>query len=206
MRPVRLHQQQPAAWFQRARGCREDQFRPLAVMERVVEQASVEATPEVELLVVAGLEGDLEPFPRGLLAGDLDHLRRDVVALGLDAVPCGEPRHPTRAAAELDQARADVQVEQLQDVAEVHQQAPGRPRIAPERLDADPLAADLADRVRVVDLRLLAPVLLGHGGEDKSRGASRVSCGCTTGARDTAPEAAKRRKSLDPAPRVVYSY
>ena len=47
----------------------------------------------------------------GELARDLDHLGRDVVAVGVDAVPGGEAGHPAGAAAELDQARAGMEVE-----------------------------------------------------------------------------------------------
>ena len=140
----------------------EDELGPLAVVERVVDQAGVEAAAEVELLVVARLEDDVEPFARGLLAGDRDHLRRDVVALGVDAVSRGEAGHPAGAAAELDEARADVQVEQLQDVAEVDQEACGLARVVPERLGSDPVAALVADAGRVVDLGLLARVVGGH--------------------------------------------
>jgi hypothetical protein len=51
-----------------------------------------------------------------------------------------------------------VEVEQLEDVAEVDQEAGRLTRIVPERLAADPVAAFLADGYRVVDLGLLALV------------------------------------------------
>ena len=50
---------------------------------------------------------------RGLLARDLDHRGRDVVALGVEAVARREARHPARAAAELDEALAGMEIEQL---------------------------------------------------------------------------------------------
>jgi len=131
-------------------------------VERVVDQARVEAAAEVELLVVAGLEYSVDALARSLGAGDLDHLGRDVVPLGVNAVPRGEAGHPPRAATELDQARARVQVEQLQDVAEVDQEASGLTRVVAERLRADPGAAFLAGARRVVDLGLLARIVGGH--------------------------------------------
>ena len=165
--PVRLGEQQPAAGLERAVRGGEDELGPLAVMERVVDQAGVEAAAEVELLVVAGLEGDVEPLAGRFGAGDLDHLGRDVVPLGVDAVAGSEAGHPAGAAAELDEARAGVQVEQLQDVAEVDQEARGLARVVAERLGADPVAAFLADRLRVVDLRLLALVVRGHAADHR---------------------------------------
>src|SRR5215210_554094 len=160
--PVRLGQQQPAAGLERAPGRREDELGPAAVVERVVDQARIEAAAEVELLVVAGLEASLDAFARGLGARDLDHLGRDVVPLGVDPVARGEAGHPAGATAELDEARAGVQVEQLQDVAEVDQEAGGLARVVAERLGADPLAARVADRDWVLDLGLLALLVGGH--------------------------------------------
>src|SRR5512133_2959993 len=55
-----------------------------------------------------------------------------------------------------------MQVEQLQDVAEVDQEARGLARVVPERLGANPGAALVADAGRVVDLSLLARIVGGH--------------------------------------------
>ena len=156
--PVGLGQEQPAAGLEGPVGACQDEVGPLAVVQRVVEQAGVEAVAEVEALHVGGLEAHVEVLGGRLLARDLDHLRRDVVALGVDAVPGGEAGHPAGAAAELDEARAGMEVEQLEDVAEVDQEAGRLARIVPERLAADPVAPGLADGLGVVDLRLLALV------------------------------------------------
>src|SRR5436309_577647 len=80
----------------------------------------------------------------------------------MDALPRCEPGHPAGAAAELAHAHASAQVEQLQDVPEVDQQASRLARRVAERLRPNPGAPLLADRARVVDLRLLARIS-GHG-------------------------------------------
>src|SRR5436190_7408149 len=160
--PVRLRQEQLPAGPERAARGRKDEVGARGVVERVVEQARVEAPAEVELLHVGGFEADIEAFLLGEVTRDSDHLGRDVVALGLDAVVGGEPRHPAGAAAELAEAHPGAKVEQLQDVAEVDQQPRRLARRVPERLRPDPGAPFLADRARVVDLRLLTRVS-GHG-------------------------------------------
>ena len=75
MLPVGLHQHDSAAGLERTLCRGEDEPRALAVVERVVDEACVETAAQVELLVVAGLEDDVEPLAGGLLAGDRDHLR-----------------------------------------------------------------------------------------------------------------------------------
>jgi len=137
---------------------REDEVGARRVMERVVEEAGVETASQVELLHVGRLEADVEAFLGGELAGDLDHVGRDVVAFGLHAVARGEAGHPAGAAAELAQAHPGPEVEQLQDVAEVDQEPSRLTRGVPERLRPQPAAPGLADRARVVDLGLLAIV------------------------------------------------
>src|SRR6266508_4668534 len=111
VKPVRLGQQETAA-------------RP----QRSVRRA------EVEILHIADLEPRVETLGRCLLAGDLDHLRRDVVPDRLDSVADGEASHPARPAAELAEAHARLEVEQLDDVAEVDDQAGRLARGVAERL------------------------------------------------------------------------
>ena len=125
------------------------------MVKGLVDQACVEAATEVELLHVCDLEADVEPFLSGELARNRDHVRRDVVALGADPVARREARHPARAAAELDHRGARTEVEQLEDVREVDQQARRLARRVAERLRPEPGAALLADRLRVLDLRSL---------------------------------------------------
>src|SRR4029453_2944060 len=86
MLPVRLREQQSAAGFERSPGTREDEVGSGRVVEGVVKEARVEPMAEGEFLVVAGVEGYVEPLALGLLARDLDHLRRDVVALRVDTL------------------------------------------------------------------------------------------------------------------------
>jgi hypothetical protein len=71
-----------------------------------------------------------------------------------------EAGHPAGAAAELDQAHAGMQVEDLEDVTEVDQQPRRHPRVVVEGLVPEPGAPFFADRGRVVDLGLF---VVGHG-------------------------------------------
>jgi hypothetical protein len=132
------------------------------VVERLIEQAGVEACPEVETLHVADLEPCGHALGGGSPARDLDHLRRDVVPDRVDALAGGEERHPAGAAAELAQPDAGTQVEELQHVAEVDQVACGVPRVVDERLRLEPPPAIRIDVQRVVALGLFASVA--HGG------------------------------------------
>src|SRR6185503_4016799 len=115
-------EEEPAAGAESLSGRREHEVGTAAVVERVVEQSRVEAAAEVEALYVGDIEGCGDGVGGRELARDLDHLRRDVVAVGVEAVARCEAGHPAGAAAELDQAHACVKVQDLEDVAEVDQQ------------------------------------------------------------------------------------
>src|SRR5262249_13353800 len=153
--PVRLDEEEPPARFERLVRGSEDEVGAAAVVERVVEERGVEAAVEVEALHVGDLEMRVDVCPFGKLACGRDHLGRDVVAVRVEPVSRCEAGHPAGAAAELNQAHARVQVEDLEYVAEVDQQPGRHPRFVPERLVAEPGAAFLADRDRVIDLGLL---------------------------------------------------
>ena len=109
--PVRLGEQQAPARDECAARGGEDEVASRRVVKGLVDQACVEAAAEVELLHVCDLEADVEAFLIGELAGDRDHVRRDVVALGADPVARREARHPAGAAAELDHRGARTEVE-----------------------------------------------------------------------------------------------
>ena len=94
MLPVRLDEQEPAAWAKRlASGC-EHEVCPAAVMQGVVEKCRVEAMFEVEGLHVGYVEFGVRSLLFRELAGDRDHLRGDVIAMRFEAVTCGEACHP----------------------------------------------------------------------------------------------------------------
>src|SRR5262249_41159387 len=112
--PVRLDEKEPPARFERlARGL-EDEVGAAAVVEGVVEERGVEVAVGVEALHVGDLEVRVDVFPFGKLTRDRDHLGRDVVAVRVEPVSRCEAGHPAGAAAELDQAHARVQVEDLE--------------------------------------------------------------------------------------------
>ena len=156
--------------------------------------AGVERALEVELLEVGGVEVRVDAFGARLLARDLDHRRRDVVAVRVEPVPRDEARHPAGAAAELDEAHARAQVEQLDHVARVDQVPRRLAGLVGERLRAKPLAPRLADPLGVLGLGLLACVhvtIMGVAGSDRNRTRpSTTSCAVLSAA------AAAARSSL----------
>ena len=148
---------------ERSVGGAQDEVGAAAVVEGVVKQDGVEPALEVDRFHVGNLELGVDSLLLGELARDRDHLGGDVVAVSVEAVTGGEAGHPAGAAAELGQAHAGAQVEYLEDVAEVDQQARGHPRVVMERLVLEPRAAFFPDRDRVVDLGLLDAVGVCHG-------------------------------------------
>ena len=151
----------------------EDQVGARGVVDGVVHEGGVVAVAEVERLHVADLEGRVHALGGGDFAGDLDHLRCDVVAGRLEAVARGEAGHPAGAAPQLDEAHPRAQVEKLDDVAEVDEQACGLARLVGEGLRLQPALPLLADRDRVVDLRLL-PLFVEHAVMLRSAGKESV--------------------------------
>src|SRR6266511_2650301 len=83
--PVRLGKQEPPPWGQGVCSRAEDSFRRCAVVEGVIEKASIEAPSEPHVLHVSDLKPDLEVLESSLLPRDLDHCWRDVIPLRLDS-------------------------------------------------------------------------------------------------------------------------
>ena len=102
------------------------------------------------------VERHVDAFGSGALARDLDHVGGDVVADRLGALAGGQDGHPARPATELAERDARPEIEQGDDEAEVDHEAGSQARLAAERLDAKPLAADVADPLRVLELRALS--------------------------------------------------
>jgi SAM-dependent methyltransferase len=63
-----------------------------------------------------------------------------------------EARHPTRAAAELDEPLSGAEIEELDHIAGVDEVPCGLARLVRERLRTEPLAPGLADALGVFDL------------------------------------------------------
>src|SRR5205814_400330 len=102
--PVRFDEQETPAGAECSSGGREHEVCVAAVMQGVVEQRRVEALLEVERLHVGDVELGVDAFLGREFAGDHDHLRCDVVAVGVETVSGGEAGHPAGAAAETLQA------------------------------------------------------------------------------------------------------
>lgn len=160
--PVWLSEKEAAAWAQRLASGPDHKVGARGVVERVVDQASVEAAAGVEFLHVGHLEAHVDALRLGLLARDLNHPGRNVVADGLEAVPRGHAGHPAGTAAELAERHPGLQVEQLNCVAEVDEQPRGLAGSVSEGLRPEPLPVGFLDQLRVGSLSLFA--ITAHGG------------------------------------------
>src|SRR6187431_1335052 len=121
--PIRLGKQQASSRTKRKVRRARDQGRIRRVMERVIDQASVEPPAQIERFHVADLERRLRALAGSDLPSDVDHPRRDVVTDSGNPVPSCQPGHPPRAAPELAKRHPGPKVEELQDVAKVDEKA-----------------------------------------------------------------------------------